>query len=111
MNKFVYKNTSSFSKHWEFCNERKYPFISISDVDKEYSEIFYDITNISNNLEEISESIKEIFSAYSRFFYIPGYILEKYSSQYYYFTFPVKKEHSEFIANQLFDYLHSQISS
>ena len=110
MNKFVYKNSSLASQHWELCNKEKLPFITINSLDKYYSEIFYDITDINNNLEEISEFVKEIFSFYNKFFCMPGYITEKYNDQYYYFEFPVQKDHAEFIANQLFDYLQNQTS-
>ena len=49
MDKFVYKNSSLASQHWEFCNKEKLPFITINSLDKYYSEIFYDITDITDN--------------------------------------------------------------
>ena len=96
MNKFIYKKDQNYTDHWEFCNQNKYPFITIN--------------NISNKLEDISNSIKEISSCYNNFFLVPSYILERYESQYYYFKFPVINTHSELIANQLFDYLIENIS-
>ena len=110
MNKFIYKNAPDITSHWEFCNQNKYPFIIINNIDRNFNEIFFDITNISNKLEEVSNSIKEISSCYNKFFLIPDYITERYESQYYYFEFPVINTHSELIANQLFDYLLDNIS-
>ena len=60
MNKFIYKNAPDITRHWEFCNQNKYPFITINNIDRNFNEIFFDITNISNKLEEVSNSIKEI---------------------------------------------------
>ena len=110
MNKFIYKNASDITSHWEFCNQNKYPFITINNIDNGFSELFFDITNISNKLEDISNSIKEISSCYNNFFLVPSYILERYESQYYYFKIPVINTHAELIANQLFDYLLENIS-
>ena len=111
MNKFAYENSSDASKQWEFCEKEKYPYIVINNNHQNYSEIFYDITNISNDLEKISDDVKNISLCYSEFFCIPGYIAEEYQDQYYYFKFPVHKDHAEFIANQLFDYLYNKIFS
>ena len=110
MNKFIYKKDQNYTDHWEFCNQNKYPFITINNIDNVFSEIFFDITNISNKLEDISNSIKDISYCYNKFFLIPSYILERYESQYYYFQFPVINTHAELIANQLFDYLLENIS-
>jgi hypothetical protein len=110
MNKFIYKKDQNYTDHWEFCNQNKYPFITINHIDNGFSELFFDITNISNKLEDISNSIKEISSCYNNFFLVPSYILERYESQYYYFKFPVINTHAELIANQLFDYLLENIS-
>lgn len=110
MNKFIYKKDQNYTDHWEFCNQNKYPFITINNIDNGFSELFFDITNISNKLEDTSNSIKEISSCYNNFFLVPSYILERYESQYYYFKFPVINTHAELIANQLFDYLLENIS-
>ena len=103
--KFVLENSPLTSQHWDYCDEEKLPFITIASLNKDYNEIFYDITNISNDLENISESVKEIFWAYNKFFNIPENITEPYNGQHYYFRFPILKEHTEFIANQLFEFL------
>ena len=46
MNKFIYKNAYDITRHWEFCNQNKYPFITINNIDRNFNEIFFDITNI-----------------------------------------------------------------
>ena len=94
MNKFIYKKDQNYTDHWEFCNQNKYPFITINNIDNGFSELFFDITNISNKLEDTSNSIKEISSCYNNFFLVPSYILERYESQYYYFKFPVINTHA-----------------
>lgn len=71
MNKFIYKNAPDITSHWEFCNQNKYLFITINNIDRNFNEIFFDITNISNKLEEVSNSIKEISYCYNNFFFDP----------------------------------------
>ena len=68
MNKFIYKKDQNFTNHWEFCNQNKHPFITINNIDNVFSEIFFYLTNISNKLEDISNSIKEISYCYNNFF-------------------------------------------
>lgn len=108
--KFTYENASD-SDHWEYCQKHKIPFILIKSVGKNKSEIFYDITDLNIDLHTISQKIKTIFQAYHSFFFLSENLEEKYENQPYFFTFPVQKEHSECIANQLFDFLISEISS
>ena len=102
--KYVY-NFDDKKKHWEYCEKNKFPFILLKDIYGNYTEIFYDITNFNIDLEHISKEINEIFDSYRKFALIDNYFWEKYSKQYYFFIFPVKKRHSEIIAEQLFDYL------
>ena len=99
--KYIY-NFDDKEKHWEYCERNKFPFIHIN---KDYTEIFYDITNFYVDLEYISKEISDIFNSYRKFTLIDNYFWEKYSGQYYFFAFPVMKKHSEIIAEQLFDYL------
>ena len=102
--KYVY-NFDDEKKHWNYCEKNKFPFILLKNTNKDYTEIFYDITNFNVDLEYISEEIKVIFNSYRKFALIDNYFWEKYLEQYYFFTFPVRKKHSEIIAEQLFDYL------
>ena len=102
--KYVY-NFDDKEKHWEYCERNKFPFILLKDTNKDYTEIFYDITNFNVDLEYVSKEVSNIFDSYRKFSLIDNYFWEKYSEQYYFFTFPVMKKHSEIIAEQLFDYL------
>jgi len=99
-------NSYSDSKGWRgYCERNKFPFILLKDINKDYTEIFYDITNFNADLKYISKEISDIFNSYRKFTLIDNYFWEKYSGQYYFFTFPVMKKHSEIIAEQLFNYL------
>ena len=42
MNKFIYKNASDITSHWELCNQNKYPFITINNIDRNFNEIFFE---------------------------------------------------------------------
>ena len=55
----------------------------------------------------MKDSLQAVAKEYpdQKFALIDDYFWEKYSEQYYFFIFPVKKIHSEIIAEQLFDYL------
>ena len=88
--KYIY-NFDDKEKHWEYCERNKFPFILLKDINAD--------------LEYISKGISDIFNSYRKFTLIDNYFWEKYSGQYYFFTFPVMKKHSEIIAEQLFNYL------
>ena len=45
-----------------------FPFISIAQIDAEYSEIFCDMTNLPLDLADASAKVKRFFDAYSEFF-------------------------------------------
>ncbi len=56
---------------WDYCEKYKIPYISISPFNQKYDEIFYDITNLPYNLEEVSEQIQKIYKSYIEFYKIP----------------------------------------
>ena len=34
MNKFILQNASDITSHWELCNQNKYPFITVNNIDR-----------------------------------------------------------------------------
>lgn len=103
--KFTYRNDLNNDLHWQFCEKNHAPFIELSVVNDVYTNIFYDITNYQVSLEAISDDIKELYASYLRFFMISDPILQESYDQIYFFNLIVKRDHAEFLAEQLFDYL------
>ncbi|EDS4738668.1 hypothetical protein GYD59_004708 [Salmonella enterica] len=109
--KFVYKHHSDCEKnnHWERCKKDHAPFIEISKVNRDYMNIFYDITDYNIDLEKISDDVKKIHSSYIDFFIISDAIVTDGYEQCYFFNLIVKQEHAEFFAAQLYDYLLNKL--
>lgn len=99
------ENLSQNTDHWDYCNKNKYPYILIRSYNKKYDHIFYDITHLSHNLEEISDRVKKIYLAYIDFFAIPYIDVQNLFDEFYFFNLYIKKTHSEYISKQLFYYL------
>jgi hypothetical protein len=102
--KYSYDTTENNS-HWTWCEKNNTPYIVISQVNEEYSRIFYDATNLSVNLDEISDSMRSIYKSYSELFLIPGSVFAELIDDYYLFSIIVKKEHAEVFADAIFDYI------
>lgn len=107
--KYINENISSPTEHWEYCQRYKIPYISVKSAGKNKAEIFYDITDLPVDLQEISEKVRTFYKAYHSFFLLNEYFGKKYEDNTYFFTFVVLSEHSNCIANQLFDFLMSDI--
>ena len=75
-----------------------FPFISIAQIDADYSEIFCDMTNLPLDLADASAKVKRFFDAYSEFFLLPGFVTASYSDN----ALPYS---TELLAAQLFDYI------
>lgn len=102
---FTYRDSKMQKAHWEQCEERHVPYIEISDGRKHYKKIFYDVTNLPINLEQVSEDVKRLYRAYVDFYLIPADDVEQLFDEYYFFNLLVKVEHADTIAEQLFIYL------
>ena len=96
----------SAAAHINACGNT-FPFISISRIDADYSEIFCDMTNLPLDLADASAKVKRFFDAYSEFFLLPGFVTASYNDNAlpYPTCFPVRQEHAELLAAQLFDYI------
>ena len=57
----------SAAAHANACGNM-FPFISIAQIDADYSEIFCDMTNLPLDLADASAKVKRFFDAYSEFF-------------------------------------------
>lgn len=107
--KFIYKNSNVQGEYWEYCEKTKSPYIEINSVGKDYSNIFYDVTNYHINLEDISDKIKRLYISYKEFFLLTDLNCNNEDNEYYFFNLLVKQEHAEFIADKLYDYLLEQL--
>ena len=96
----------SAAAHINACGNT-FPFISISRIDADYSEILCDMTNLPQDLADASAKVKLFFDASSEFFLLPGFVTASYSDNAlpYPTCFPVRWEHAELLAAQLFDYI------
>lgn len=106
--KYIHE-TDAATEHWEYCQRYKIPYVSVKNIGKNKAEIFYDITELPVDLQSISEKVKTLFNAYQSFFLLDEYFGRNYQDQYYFFSFPILAEHSQCIANQLFDFLMNEI--
>ncbi|MBF8720931.1 hypothetical protein [Pseudomonas guariconensis] len=106
---FTFRTSTTQKAHWEACEKRHVPYIEISDVNERYQNIFYDVTNLPGDLEQISEDVKKLYSAYIEFCLIPRSDVEYLFDQYYFFNLAVKSEHAQGLAQQLFVYLCEKI--
>jgi len=109
--KFIHNDNKKKDDHWKQCEKLHAPFIVISKFNDEYMNIFYDISNYNTNLDEISNDIKKLYFSYVEFFMLSDLSLEYIYDQYYFFNIIVKNEHSEFIADKLYDYLLARIKA
>lgn len=103
--KFVDRDSEFRSNHWSFCEKGRLPYIEVSDSGRGYRRIFFDVTNYDVDLEEISNQIQSFYKAYVDFFMLPAGDVRECFEQHYFFSMLVRSEHSDFIANGLYDLL------
>ncbi|MCA6928915.1 hypothetical protein [Pectobacterium versatile] len=103
--KFTYKDKKDKNDHWLNCEKNHAPYIELSNINKEYVNIFYDVSNYNIDLEILSNDIKKMYYTYIDFFMISEETIENLEHQYYFFNFIVKAEHAEFLADKLYDYI------
>lgn len=111
MMKYIYEKDPGSAEHWKVCEERKHPYIVVSNLNGEFDNIFFDVTNYPMNLDKLSNKFKKMYSVYVEFFRLNHQVTIELNEQYYFFNLRVKKEHTNFIANNLFDYLAEQIKN
>lgn len=103
--KYIYSDDKAKDAHWDFCEKNHVPFIQLSNINKEYINIFFDITNYNISLEAISDDIKKLYSAYIEFCMLSDTLIHDLYDQYYFFNLIVKREHANFLAENLYNYL------
>ncbi|BDR57643.1 hypothetical protein [Xylocopilactobacillus apicola] len=108
--KYVYSDDRRKDQYWKECEKEHSPFIELRRTSSEYINVFYDVTNYQIDLDEISNNIKRFYTAYVEFFMIDPSVYKELYDQYYFFNLVVKIEHSEFLAEKLYDYLFSQLN-
>ena len=111
MQTFIAHDAKEAAAHWAECEKNHAPFISVRPIGPEFAEIFFDVTNLSQRLEEISASVRNISRAYCAFFMLPAFVYADYLSDEdaYCFRIPVRLEHAEWFAGQLFHFLANKI--
>ena len=107
MIKFSYSEKPVIEDYWAYCGQNQIPHIEIVSLSRDYVNISYDLLcclpfhKLKGN---ILDRIIKIYEGYCDFFKIPKSKIN-YAGGEIALGFVVRKEHSEFIANQLFDYL------
>ena len=99
------------SSHYDYCARHRYPVITITNLDAEHCILFYDITERDGDLAAISAAMRPITEAYAELFALPTHIRSRFADQSYYFNLPVRREHAEYAADALFDYLLRQFKA
>lgn len=104
---FSFRDNPAIENYWDYCVQRKIPYIEIVSIDEDFVNVSYDLLpslpfeKLQGNL---LEAISKIYESYHDFYKLPR---DK-------FNFAggdvasgatVRKEHSETIARQLFGYL------
>ena len=106
MNKFTIDRTNNYTKHWNYCKKNDIPFVRIIPATK-YSKIEYDFFDMLEFYELTKSPLKfmiKFYKNYVEFFDLPKDKISSIGGEKS-LIFTVHKEHSEFIANKLFDYL------
>ena len=107
MIKYSHKENPSVEDYWTYCVQHQIPHIEIVLKGRDYVTVSYDLLpclSFDKLPGDVSENIVKIYEAYVEFFKIPK---DKfgYSGGPNSFGIAVRREHSEFIAERLFDYL------
>ena len=112
MIKYSHKDNPAIANYWDYCTKYQIPHIEIISQSRDYITISYDLLAclpFDNLKGDVSENIVKIYEAYSDFFKIPKDKFS-YAGGSTVLGIVVRKEHSEFIANRLFDYLSEYVS-
>ena len=110
MTKFYIKGKPEANGYWEYCCKNDIPMVEVIHGRK-YSKVNYDIYSMLrfHELDEdLLDEMNSIYTAYAKFFALPSErnaAVGGYSA----LIVTVYKEHAEFIANQLFDYLTTYV--
>ncbi len=106
MPKFYIKGSPVAKGYWEYCVNNDVPMIEVIHGRK-YSKVNYDIYPMLS-FHEIDEAlldeVKSIYNAYGKFFSLPSSHFAAVGG-YSALIITVYKEHAEFIAEHLFDFL------
>lgn len=112
MKKYVIDKKEDKNTHWEYCEENDIPYIVIYPA-KKFSKIEFDVYTMfgfHKPTSHPSDSIIEIYKSYCLLFNFPDDKMSCIGGSNN-LIFVVFEEHSEFIANQLFDYLYNFVKS
>ncbi len=103
-----FTRNSADNEHYDYCARHRYPVIVIGNLDAEHCTLFYDITERDCDLQTVSTAVRQIAEAYAELYGLPADIRAHFADQCYYFNLPMRREHAEYAAEALFDYLLRQ---
>ena len=103
-----FTRNSADSEHYDYCARHRYPVIILANLDAEHCTLLYDITERDCDIAIVSAAVRRIAEAYAELYDLPAHIRECFADQTYYFNVPVRREHAEYAADALFDYLLQQ---
>ncbi len=110
--KFVYNGSEKDeAQHWQKCENDRIPFITVTNKNEHEVEIFYDITNISSDLERISDKVKKFYTTYLEFLNLDVSSAQEYFDEFYFFRFKIKTEYHIVLTEKLFDFLVKEVSN
>lgn len=107
MIKYSFRNKPVIENYWEYCCSNRIPHIEIVPIDRIYVNISYDILSFlpyHNTKLDLIDRVKKLYEAYCDFFKLSKN-RQSIAGGDLALGFVVKKEHSEYIASHLYDYL------
>lgn len=110
--KYIVEDKHDYNEHWSYCIKNDIPFIRIIPA-KKYSKIEFDIfcmLNFHELKKTPSEFLINLYKCYAEFFRLPLNKFE-YAGGSNNLIFTILKEHSEYFASQLFDYLNDFVKT
>lgn len=100
-------NEATKTTYWEQCQALRVPYIIADDKGLDYAEIYCDYVDMFDNegLRYVSDTIKEFYDNYLTLWGISRSLTCNYLDQYYIFTLLVKKEHVDYVAKAIYEFL------
>jgi len=113
MIKFSNRKNLAIEDYWSYCRQHQIPHIVIIPVGRDYVNISYDLLPsipFAKLKGDILDKMIKIYESYVAFFKIPKTKYHLAGGEIA-LGVVIRKEHSEFIANQLFDYLTDYVKN
>ena len=112
MLKFIIDKKSEYNEHWNYCVKHDIPFVRIIPATI-YAKIEFDVfcmLAFYKLTKYPAEFLITLYECYAEFFKLPNNKLSCTGGSNN-LIFTIYKEHSEFFASQLFDYLNDFVKA